>query len=106
MNLTALLRLTEELYSHRFASKSETKTLHESVVEYFKTKYKQKLMVDQNGFDLLASIEVYKEQSVEVDLFYKFLVMEYHLKELLYYLYVRSLAERELSIMIAKLPSS
>jgi len=63
-------------------------------------------MVDQQGFDLLASLEVHRNQSVEIDLFYKFLTMQYQLKELLYFLYVRSLAERELSIMITKLPSS
>ena len=63
-------------------------------------------MVDQNGFDLLASVEQHRETCPEVHLFYRFLTQEYQLKELLYFLYVRSLAERELSIPIVKLPSS
>ena len=63
-------------------------------------------MIDQNGFDLLASTEQHRQTSPEVNLFYRFLTQEYQLKELLYFLYVRSLAERELSILIPKLPSS
>jgi len=39
-------------------------------------------------------------------MFYKFFSLEYPLKELLFFLYVRSLAERELAIMITKIPSS
>jgi hypothetical protein len=39
-------------------------------------------------------------------MFYKFLTLEYPLKELLFFLYVRSLAERELAILIPKIPSS
>ena len=35
-----------------------------------------------------------------------FLTQQYPLKELLYYLYVRSLAEKELALMITKLPSN
>ena len=80
--------------------------MHESIVELLKTKFKQKAMVDQNGFDLLASVEQHRETCPEVNLFYKFITQEYQLKELLYFLYVRSLAERELSIPIVKLPSS
>jgi hypothetical protein len=56
MNIQQTLRNIEEIYSHRFAQK-ETKTLHESIVDLLKSKYKQKAMIDQNGFDLLASIE-------------------------------------------------
>jgi len=63
-------------------------------------------MVDQNGFDLLASTEQHRQTNPEVNLFYRFLIQEYQLKELLYFLYVRSLAERELSMLISKLPSN
>ena len=62
--------------------------------------------MDQSGFDLLASTEQHRGSSSEVNLFYQFLTQAYPLKELLYYLYVRSLAEKELAIMITKLPSN
>ena len=71
-NLSMTLRLIEEIYSHRFTQK-ETKTLHESICDFFKAKYKQKSMIDQNGFDLLASTEQHRLTSPEVGLFYKFL---------------------------------
>ena len=55
---------------------------------------------------MLASTEQHRDTSAEVNLFYQFLTQAYPLKELLYYLYVRSLAEKELAIMITKLPSN
>lgn len=81
-------------------------TLHESICVCFTQKFKQKQMIDQQGFDLLASIEQHRQTSAEVNLFYQFLTQGYPLKEMLYYLYVRSLAERELAMRIDKLPSN
>lgn len=98
--------MIEDIYAHRFAIKRETVTLHEAIVEQLKQKYKVKNKIDQTGFDLLASTEQHRQTSSEVNLFYMFLTQQYPLKELLYYLYVRSLAEKELSIMITKLPSN
>ena len=49
-NLPQLLRLIEELYSHRFSMKTqsgETRALHESSIDFFVGKYaSKKLMVD------------------------------------------------------------
>lgn len=105
-NLQATLRLIEEIYAHRFGVKKESTTLHESIVDYLKLKFKQKSMIDQTGFDILASTEQHRHTSSEVNLFYQFLTQSYPLKDLLYYLYVRSLAEKELAILITKLPSN
>ena len=55
---------------------------------------------------MLASTEQHRSTSAEVNLFYQFLTQAYPLKELLYYLYVRSLAEKELAMLITKLPSN
>jgi hypothetical protein len=63
-------------------------------------------MVDQACFDLIASMEEHRLKNDEVHLFYLFFTLEYSLKELLFFLYVRSLAEKELAILIHKLPSS
>jgi len=98
--------MIEDVYAHRFGVKKESMTLHESTCEWLKLKYKQKQMIDQTGFDLLASIEQHRQTSSEVNLFYQFLTQSYPLKEMLYYLYVRSLAERELAMRIDKLPSN
>jgi hypothetical protein len=85
---------------------ADSKALHESAILFFKQKFSKKNMVDQGAFDLLASVEQHRLSSAEVDMFYKFFTLEYPLKELLFFLYVRSLAERELAIMITKIPSS
>ncbi len=105
-NLPALLRTIEEIYAYRFGVKRESVTLHEAICDWLKKKYTQKQMMDQTGFDLLASTEQHRATSPEVNLFYQFLTQAYPLKELLYYLYVRSLAEKELAILITKLPSN
>jgi hypothetical protein len=43
---------------------------------------------------------------MEAALFYQFLSQELTHKELLYFLLLRNLAERELAIMLTKLPSN
>lgn len=57
MNLLQTLRMIEEIYSFRFGVKRESTTLHQAIVDLLKSKYKQKQMMDQAGFDLLASTE-------------------------------------------------
>ncbi len=67
-----------------------------------------KAKVDQAAFDLLASIEQHKESSQDVLYFYNFMIEEeyYSVKELVFFLYIRSLAEQLLSTVLIKLPSS
>ena len=82
----------------------------EATVEYLITKYnKIKAKVDQAALDLLASIEHHRENEPEVNLFFSFLTQTqagFGVKELLFYLYIRSLVEQLLSIIIVKLPSN
>mmetsp|Transcript_4766 Transcript_4766/g.6284 ORF Transcript_4766/g.6284 Transcript_4766/m.6284 type:complete len:202 (+) Transcript_4766:798-1403(+) len=106
MNLLQTLRLIEEIYTFRNGVKKESTTLHQAICDMLKQKYKQKQMMDQAGFDLLASTEQHRQSCSEVNLFYQFLTQSYPVKELLYYLYVRSLAEKELAIRIDKIPSN
>ena len=63
-------------------------------------------MIDQTAIDLLVSLEQHKTASPEVETFYNFFTMEFSLKELMFFLFARSLAERELSTVITKMPSS
>ena len=62
--------MIEEIYAYRFGVKRESVTLHEAIVDWLKTKFKQKQMLDQTGFDLLASTEQHRATSPEVNLFY------------------------------------
>ena len=63
-------------------------------------------MLDQSAIDLLASLDTHSSTSPEVETFYNFFTLEVPLKSLLFFLYARSLAERELSVVITKLPSN
>lgn len=71
-------------------------TLIEATIDTLNIKLnKIKAKVDQAAFDLLASIEQHKETSSDVLYFYKFLIQDQmcSVKELIFYLYIRSLAE-------------
>lgn len=100
MNLQQTLRLTEDIYSYRFAQKAASKanqTLYASSIDFFNAKYnKLKSKVDQAAFDMLASVEQHRQNSADVELFYHFFTQQeagFQTKELLFYLYMRSLAE-------------
>jgi hypothetical protein len=67
------------------------------------SKYKQKKMLDQNIIDFIASIDFFRQQSSEVHLFYNFFVANFEVKDLMFYLYLRSLAEKELNTVIIRL---
>jgi len=84
--------------------------LAEVSFDFLQGQYKQmKAKVDQASFDLMASLEMHRESSNDVYLFYSFFTQierGFSIKELLFYLYVRSLAEKCLSLFLAKIPSS
>lgn len=99
MNIQQTLRLMDEIYSYRFSQKSGAKaqmTLIEATLDTLNNKLnKLKAKVDQAAFDLLASIEQHKESSQDVMYFYRFLIQDemHSVKELIFFLYIRSLAE-------------
>jgi hypothetical protein len=70
--------LIDEIYSHRHGLKSGIKSqlaLDEAVIDFFEKKLcGMKSKVDQQAFDLLASIEHHKDSSADVMYFYSFLV--------------------------------
>jgi hypothetical protein len=69
MNLLQTLRLIEDLYSYRFTKKEST-TFHDAIIDYFQQKFRTKALIDQAAFDLLASIDFHRQNSVEVALFF------------------------------------
>lgn len=84
-------------------------TLIEATIDSLNVKLNRlKAKVDQAAFDLLASLEQHKETSMDVPQFYNFLTQQEgsSVKELVFFLYIRSLAEQLLSINLLKLPSS
>ena len=60
-------------------------------------------MLDQNIIDFIASIDFFRHQSSEVEIFYNFFVANFEVKDLMFYLYLRSLAEKELNVVIVRL---
>ena len=58
------------------------------------------------AMDFITSIEYHKEASVEADLFFRFFTQQYGDQDLMFFLFERSLAERELSIKLAQTKTS
>lgn len=56
--------------------------------------------------DFITSVEYHKESSVEADLFFRFFTQQYADQDLMFYLFERSLAERELSIKLAHMKNN
>lgn len=56
--------------------------------------------------DFITSIEYHRQNSVEADLFFRFFTQQYGEQDLMFFLFERSLAERELSIKIASMDAS
>jgi len=112
MNIQQTLRLVDEIYSYRFSQKSTAKahmTLAEAIIDTANKKLNGiKAKIDQSSFDLLASIEQHKETSLDAQMFYNFLVQaeQYSVKELIFFLYIRSLGEQLLSVNLTKIASS
>lgn len=74
-----------------------------SVFEYMNSKFKQKKMLDQNIIDFIASVDFFRQQSSEIETFYNFFVANFEVKDVMFYLYLRSLAEKELNQVVTRL---
>ena len=53
--------------------------------------------------DFIISVDHYKNQLPEVELFYGFFMSNYTTKDLLFYLYMRSLGEKESGVIISRM---
>lgn len=53
--------------------------------------------------DFITSIEYHRENCVEADLFFRFFTFQYSEQDLMFFLFERSLAERELNIKLANM---
>jgi len=113
--VTWLLRLIEEIYDSRFIHDSadfkddDTSALdgqrsrlsHQFpifVVDFFSKRYGLRTIVDQNCWDLLFNVNLYREKHLEVAIFGRFLEEFYDPDDLLFFLYVRSTIQKEIGI--------
>lgn len=117
LNIYQLKYNIEEIYSIRFIK--DTNTLRNQmskntkqvndiemkdpfptfVVEFLTNKYIKKPMIDQHSLDLLLSLDYYKKNDKEIEIFSKFLNEEYDTEDLIFFLFVRSCIEKESKIM-------
>lgn len=56
--------------------------------------------------DFINSLEYHRQYSVEVDLFYRFFTLQYTDQDLMFFLFARSLTERELRMKYTNMPIS
>ncbi len=62
-------------------------------------------MLEQGTIDIIASIDFFRSQSLEIGLFHAFFTQKYDIKDLMFFLYMRSLAEKECGQVITRLAS-
>ena len=113
--VTWLLRLIEEIYDARFIHDSQdfredgssvpgdqqSRLSHQFpifVVDFFSKRYGLRTLVDQNCWELLFNVNLYREKHLEVAIFGRFLEEFYDPDDLLFFLYVRSTIQKEIGI--------
>ena len=69
------------------------------VLDFFINKYVKKSIIDRHSLDLLISIDYFKDLSIDVEIFSKFLDETYDTDDLILFLFVRSCIEKEIKIM-------
>jgi len=118
MSLLNLHKIIEEIYSYKYfkdtqfikqqinrstsSSSLPDRPFPNIVFEFLEAKYKHAKILTQNCLDLAASVDFHKQESPEVHLFYQFLTLKTDNKELLFYLYVRSMVEKEMGVSFAR----
>ena len=66
--------------------------------EFLKSRIKSPKQLIQAAIDLVASIEYHRKECLEADIFCKFMEETFDNKDLIFYLYIRSLIEKELDL--------
>jgi len=118
--LSWLMRLIEEIYDNRYArdtaelredaegaaqaagappqsSRAKGPTDYPSfVVEFFSKRYGLPQLIDQTCWDLLYNVHAARKEYLEVEVFARFVEEYYDPDDLLFFLYVRSVVQKEL----------
>ena len=107
--LAWVMRHAEEIYDARYARDTaelrgegggEAAPFPSFVVEFFSKRYGLRSLIDSTAWDLLASVAALRGSSAEVELFSRFLAQELDADDLLFFLYVRSVAQKELGVSL------
>ena len=115
-----LMKMIEEIYRDRYehdtadlrSSKmgpGENKTEDESidrlsnifpvfVIDFLGKRFGLRSLVDQHAWDLIYNVHALRKQSLEVEIFARFLEEYYDPDDLLFFLYVHSVVEKELAV--------
>lgn len=111
--LSWIMRLIEEIYDARFIHDSadfkDDGTVVEKgerlsnlfpvfVVDFFSKRYGLRKLVDQTCWDLLFNTHAMRKEHLEVEVFARFLEEFYDPDDLLFFLYVRSVVQKEIGI--------
>ena len=106
MKLNTIRFLIESIYSQKFIEDTKFMSTNPDddpipfsnfVSNYFINKYKKKDLIDKNIVSFLSSVEFYSKTINDVKIFSKFLSEEYNSDDLIYFLFIRSCVEKELS---------
>lgn len=105
------MRIIEEIYDERYKREQdllaaeeageappdrESRPFPSSVVEYVKKRYGLPAIIEQSCIDILHNVTRMRRESADCDTFARFLEEYYDADELLFYLYVRSVAQKVL----------
>jgi len=111
--LSWLMRHIEEIYDSRFIHDSadfkDDGTVVDKgerlsnqfpifVVDFFSKRYGLRNLVDQTCWDMLLNIDIKRKNLLEVEIFARFLEEFYDPDDLLFFLYVRSVIQKEIGI--------
>ncbi len=113
--LAWVMRLIEEVYDKRYARDTADLRAAEGdagvddvgrmsldfpvfLVEFFTKRYGLRQLVEQTCWDLLYNVNVLRRQFLEVEIFARFLEEFYDHDDLLFFLYVRSVIQKELNV--------
>lgn len=118
--LSWLMRLIEEIYDARYAkdtadlrgeaeaggmdgpgggaADAASTPFPQFVVDFFSKRYGLRSLIDQTAWDLLANVHAARREHLEVETFARFLEAYYDPDDLLFYLYVRSVVQKELGV--------
>lgn len=110
--LAWVMRLVEELYDSKYAKdtadlpmasdgdvpESSSSSFPTFVVDFFTKRYGLRSLIDQNCWDLLYNVHVHRNDRLEVEMFARFLEQQFDSDDLLFFLYVRSVVQKEMGV--------
>jgi len=115
-SLDGLTKTIEEIFSLRFiketnllkiglskqdeyGSKECVESFPQFVLEYLRERVKSRTLFNHQSLSMLYSLFLWKKKSFEAEIFSSFLAEEYDNEDLTFFLFVRSIIEKEYNLM-------